>query len=118
VRQYRSAIYEFNRKPLAEITTVQGADDLLEPVRLAPSAMNNQPWYITGTPEKMDVWQRKRLLPHTLGQIDMGIALSHLYIAAGKQDRAVRFFHDPQAEGAGRGGLAYVTSAQIDPKKA
>ena len=45
---YRTSTAEFKRKPLTETTNIMGADELLEPTRLAPSAVNNQNWYFTG----------------------------------------------------------------------
>ena len=40
---HRSNISEFKRKPMDEITDIEGADDLLEAARIAPSATNSQP---------------------------------------------------------------------------
>ena len=45
---HRGSISEFKRKPMSGITTLRGMEKLFEPVRLAPSGMNRQPWYLAG----------------------------------------------------------------------
>ncbi len=45
---YRNSTSEFKRKSITEITNTQGTDEILEPARLAPSAVNLQNWYFTG----------------------------------------------------------------------
>ncbi|HMF31732.1 MAG TPA: nitroreductase family protein [Candidatus Lokiarchaeia archaeon] len=40
---HRENISEFTRKPMDQISTVSDLDELLEPVRIAPSSMNSQP---------------------------------------------------------------------------
>lgn len=77
---------EFRRKPLSEITDITGMDDVLEAVRLAPSAVNNQPWYLTGGDGEIHAYCRihgpiKRRLVGRWNPIDMGIALAHLQIS-------------------------------------
>ncbi len=39
---HRTSISEFKRKTLSEITDITGADELLEVVRIVPSAINSQ----------------------------------------------------------------------------
>jgi len=78
-------VSEFNRKPLAMISDT--ADKRFEPARLAPSAMNSQPWYFAaraGEPDCFDVYCKKAAFPMSVmvgstNRIDIGIALSHLY---------------------------------------
>ncbi|MDI9614322.1 nitroreductase family protein [Methanothermobacter sp.] len=77
---------EFKRKPLCEITDIRGMDDVLEAVRLAPSAVNNQPWYLRGGDGIVHAYCRvqnpvKRRLLGRWNPIDMGIALAHLKIS-------------------------------------
>lgn len=83
-RLYREST-EFQRKIICEISDQR--DSKLMPARLAPSAANTQTWYFTHNDDgsynlyrnkrkirlnkKMDVWN----------QIDMGIALAHIYVA-------------------------------------
>lgn len=76
---------QFNRKLICEISDER--DSKLMPARYAPSAANTQSWYFTHNDDgsynlyrnkrkfrlskKMDMWN----------QIDMGIALAHMYVA-------------------------------------
>lgn len=83
---HRKDSSEFKRKKLSEITSIQGAEELLEPVRLAPSATNSQTWFFSGDTEKILVSREKlSLLKGTfmgrLNQIDSGIALCHLWLS-------------------------------------
>jgi nitroreductase len=84
---HRASTAEFKRKALDEITTVEGAKELLEPVRLAPSGTNAQPWFVSGTPEQLTVSRKKPglITPpiiNRMSQINTGIALCHLWLAA------------------------------------
>ena len=81
--QLRSGAGEFKRKSLAEIADWE--DETLEPVRIAPSSVNSQPWYFTHEEEKLHAFcSRKGFLKHAMlgymNRIDMGIALAHLYV--------------------------------------
>lgn len=75
---------KFNRKNKKELSDTE--DDKLLPAYYAPSAVNSQPWYFKHSSEGYDVYQIKHNIVkrRILGKwnpIDMGIALSHLYIA-------------------------------------
>ena len=77
-------ISKFKRKKLSEIADVN--DERLEPVRLAPSAVNSQPWYFKHTDEGCDVFKVKhnfvkRKIVGRWNDIDVGIALAHLYVS-------------------------------------
>jgi len=74
---------EFNRKPLNEISDT--TDKRLEPARLAPSAINSQPWYFINEGNAFHVYRVKygaikNFIYDRMNQIDIGIALSHLYV--------------------------------------
>lgn len=89
---HRSNISEFKRKSLEEINDVSGVKDILEAVRIAPSATNNQPWFFTGDETIIHVYCRKPNLLKGLFikkfiLIDMGIALYHLKLAANHFDK-------------------------------
>ena len=72
----------FKRKPMEQIT--DKADPGLEPARLAPSAVNSQPWYFTHEGDTIHVyWNRKG------SRLDVGIALAHLFVA---NEENFRFF--------------------------
>jgi nitroreductase len=45
---HRNSVAEFKGQPMSKISKVDGMDDIIEAARLAPSGVNNQPWFITG----------------------------------------------------------------------
>ena len=74
---------DFNRKPMRDLT--DRPDDRLEPLRLAPSATNSQPWFVTHDGDTLHIWREElgRIKQRTHGRmnkIDMGIGLCHLYL--------------------------------------
>ena len=70
----RHELKSFKRKTMEQIT--DRPDAKLEPARLAPSAVNSQPWYFTHEGETVHVYCR-----NAGSCLDAGIALAHLYIA-------------------------------------
>lgn len=79
----RENVTRFKRKSMADIADRE--DPRLEPARLAPSATNSQPWYFTHEGDTIHAFCNETgLLRHkmlgNMNRIDMGIALSHLYI--------------------------------------
>ena len=75
---------EFKRKPIEKITNCPS--DELECARLAPSAINSQPWYFKKNDKGYEVYSIKHnfIKARILGKlnpIDMGIVLAHLYIS-------------------------------------
>ena len=80
--QLRHDLKEFKRKAMEQIT--DKADPRLEPARLAPSAVNSQPWYFTHEGHTVHVWCSKKG-----SRLDAGIALAHLYMA---NPESFRFF--------------------------
>lgn len=106
----------FKRKPLTAIAPLGCDAALLEPVRLAPSAMNQQSWrflkreggydcYIDGS----GLMQR---FMHRLCVIDMGIALCHMHIAALQTGHALSLSRETVAAPK---GLTYVATARLSP---
>ena len=84
---YREDTSEFKRKSLEKITDIEDANELLEPVRLAPSAINSQPWYFTGTKDMIHACSNKpnflkAVFVNKYIAIDVGIALYHLKVSA------------------------------------
>ena len=75
----------FNRKLVCDISDER--DSKLNPARYAPSSVNSQPWYFLHTGENSyNVYRNKRKLRlnkkmEILNQIDIGIALAHMYVA-------------------------------------
>lgn len=77
---WRENLSETKRRTLESIT--DEVDEKLEIARIAPSAMNNQPWYFVHDGEKIRVYcvvqgfMKKWM--SGMNRIDIGIALSHL----------------------------------------
>lgn len=99
VRLHRDHVSAFERKNLAGITDIAGADWLFEPARLAPSASNSQPWFFSGTLQSIAVCRRKlhlikAALYHRLNQIDIGIALCHLWLALDQRGLVMDLTYD------------------------
>ena len=77
-------ISQFKRKSLSEISDTE--DERLIPAQLAPSAVNSQPWYFKHSDEGFDVYKVKhnivkRKILGKWNDVDIGIALSHLYVS-------------------------------------
>lgn len=83
---------DFKRKALKQIT--DQLDPRLESARLAPSAVNSQPWYFTHEGDKIHAYRIPNDRLNYMNQIDMGIALAHLYMA---NQEAFRFFKTEDA---------------------
>lgn len=64
----------FRRKTMEQIT--DSPDLRLEPARLAPSAVNSQPWYFTHEDDYLHTYCSRKG-----SRLDAGIALAHLYVA-------------------------------------
>ena len=84
---HRTSTSQFKRKPLSEITNIQGADELLEPARLAPSAINLQNWYFTGDKNLIHAYSAKPGFLRSIAggsyfPLNVGIAICHLQLAA------------------------------------
>ena len=87
----RTGTNEFKRKTLAEIA--DRADEKLECARLAPSAVNSQPWYFAHEGNVihtycMDRFFRKKFLGD-MNKMDVGIALAHIYL---ENEDSFRYF--------------------------
>ena len=71
--QLRHDLKGFKRKSMEQI--MDKADPRLEVARLAPSAVNSQPWYFTHEGNTIHVYCNKKG-----SRLDAGIALAHLYV--------------------------------------
>lgn len=93
---HRENSAEFKRNSLSSISQILNADELLEPVRLAPSASNTQPWFFSGGSDEITVSRVKLNLIKSpiygkMNQIDIGIALCHLGLSLDHQSKSVTF---------------------------
>lgn len=79
-KKYRE---KFKRKDILEISDIN--DPLLESARHAPSAINGQPWYFVHDNDLIHVYRikqnkMKEMIYGYMNKIDIGIALSHIYL--------------------------------------
>ncbi len=93
---HRADNSEFKRKSISEITSISGAEQLLEAARLAPSASNSQPWYFSGNTNEIIICREKLSLLkaplfNKMNQIDTGIALCHLWLSIEHQGKTACF---------------------------
>jgi nitroreductase len=117
-RLHRESVSEFKRKPLGEITEIQGAKELLEPARLAPSAMNRQQWFFTGSASTIHAYRVKSnfltaFVLDKMDKISMGIAICHMWIAAKHLGKEVEFLSDKEAQNNPPAGHDYVVTIKI-----
>ena len=107
---YRNSIDQFKRKAIEEISSGTVPPEYIEAVRLAPSAMNKQPWFFSGDEHHLHAFSlRSPLNPAARFRfIDMGIALSQAYVTAVADGKTVEFTEDPSA--VSEKGKEYVLS--------
>jgi nitroreductase len=116
---YRTNVSEFKRKSLTEITNMEGANELLEPARLAPSAVNLQNWYFTGYMNAIHAYSSKSSFLRTVVggsyyPVNMGIALCHLQLAAEYNGWETKFVFDSSEDKKPPKNLEYVASLKIE----
>jgi nitroreductase len=116
---YRTSPAEYRRKPLSEITNIQGADDILEAARVAPSAVNFQNWYFTGDKNTIYAYSDKvGFLRAKLGgeyyPVNMGIALYHLMLAAQHANRKASFTFDGSRDKNPPKNMDYVATLNLE----
>jgi nitroreductase len=114
---YRNDTSEFKRKSIENITDIEDANELLEPVRLAPSAINSQPWFFTGTKDMIRACSTKpnflkAVLVNKYIPIDVGIAIYHLKVSAEHSNKStvILFNKDENAPK----GLNYYATLKLD----
>jgi nitroreductase len=115
---HRESVSEFQRKPLGEITDVKAADELLEPARLAPSAMNRQQWFFTGNAGTLHAYRAKSsfltaFMFDRMSKVSMGIAICHVWLAAKHLGKEVEFISDKEAQNNPPSGHEYVITIKI-----
>jgi hypothetical protein len=115
---HRSNIKEFKRKQLTGITEIKGVDEILEAVRIAPSAANRQPWYFTGTENFINAYMSKPgVLKSIIGkypQMDVGIALYHLKVSANHFGMKSKILLDETARMNAPNGTEYIASMKLE----
>lgn len=116
---HRSSVSEFKRKSLKEITNITGADDLLEAVRIAPSATNSQSWFFTGDASMIHAYSVKpnfikALMVKKYIPIDVGIAICHLKIALKHFGKYTEIVFDKTAKRNAPKGHEYIASLKVE----
>ncbi len=102
--QQRHRLKDFRRKSIEQIS--DKADASLEPARLAPSAVNSQPWYFTHEGDAIRVYCSRKG-----NRLDAGIALAHLYVA---NEETFRFFKEENPTALP--GYDYIGSIELHRK--
>lgn len=115
-QQFRKSTDRVKRKSVSDLV-IEGEPknlwkNILEAVRFAPSAVNNQPWRFAFTDQGVHIYGVKRnfmakWIYKQLNWVDVGIALSHIKIAAEHYGMHLEFEKIPQAK---RKGYNYVMS--------
>lgn len=110
---HRDNLSGFNRKSMSAISDIADAEELLEPVRLAPSASNSQPWHFSGTTDQIIVSREKLNLLRApiygkMNQIDTGIALCHLWLTCELLGKTLNLDFEPAAAPSGYEFMATV----------
>jgi nitroreductase len=115
---YRSSVSEFKRQSISDITDIKGEQELLEPVRLAPSAVNLQNWYFTGDKNTIHAYSSKpNFLRNIVGgsyfPVNMGIALCHLQLATEPLGRKTKFVFDSSRDKNPPKNRTYVATLEM-----
>lgn len=83
VPSYRLTIAEFLRKPASGIGKAPTGNNLLDTLRLAPSASNGQPWWLVVTSDRIDLYMTHNgitdLIPRKTKTLDIGIMMAYIY---------------------------------------
>lgn len=116
---HRTSVSQFKRKPLSKITDIEGAEELLEPARLAPSAVNRQNWYFTGDKNLIYAYSFKpsfirNLIGGKYFPINVGIAICHLQLAAEHFGRRVTIVTEEKKEKNPPKDRQYIASLEIE----
>lgn len=112
--KWRNGPGDFKRRPLSEISAVNGMNDIMEAVRVAPSAVNNQSWFFIGTDGSINAYCAKSVFSGRMNQINVGIALCHMAVAAEHLGKKARFIFDSSAQREIIKGYVYVISAKVE----
>ena len=99
--QLRHDLKGFKRKSMEQIT--DKPDSRLEPARLAPSAVNSQPWFFAHEGDTIHVYCSRKG-----SRLDAGIALAHLYVS---NEETFRFVKADQTTGLP--GYTYIGSVNL-----
>jgi len=85
---------------------------------IAPPAVNRQQWFFTGSASTLHAYRVKSSLLtafmfERMSKISMGIAISHMWLAAKHFAKEVEFIDDKEAQNNPPGGHDYVITIKI-----
>lgn len=106
---WRASLSETKRKDMSAISDQK--DDKLEVARIAPSAMNNQPWFFTHSNGKIHVhcviqgFMKKWM--SAMNKLDVGIALAHLKL------NSKNFKYEVEKNSAPKKGYSYIGTVTL-----
>ena len=105
----------FKRKAIEDIIIGQAESDcLIEAVRVAPSAVNRQPWLVSKDGDRYNFYLRSSKNPLDLiigdmRNIDIGIAIAHLFVQAKSEGMNMEFVF----EGTDNGKHKFVAGVRV-----
>ena len=108
---HRKNITDFQRKNISKISNVD--NELIQVIKLAPSAMNSQPWYYHQKGNEIDVYIKTNPLTGMMlgkaNKVDVGISLCYLWIVVKHLNKEVTFENHSKV----LKGYTYIISAAI-----
>lgn len=109
---------EFKRKALSEITDLTDHFHILEAARVAPSGINNQSWYFTGSDGTIHAYAARSAVTDSMNHINVGIALAHMWLASEHEGKRATFTVEERGRERVPRGFAYVASLSIGTGRA
>lgn len=113
---HRTSVQQFKRKPLEEISSCSVLPKYMEAARLAPSAINKQPWFFSGDERCCHAFsvRGKGLINIAEGWrfVDLGISLAHIFITATAAGKTVTFEREDSIPS--RSGNEYIISCYME----
>lgn len=109
----------FKRKSIDKITDMEGAYEILEAARVAPSATNSQPWFFMGDKDLIHAYSVKPsvfkgFVVNKYIPIDMGISIYHLTVASEHFGRCPEILFDKIVEENTPKGFIYYASLKLN----
>lgn len=109
---------EFKRRSIDQICSSDLDEDMrrvIEAARLAPSAVNRQPWRFAVSGGDVHCFITHSAISHAraLREMDLGIALSHMYLVATEAGGKVSFAHRAPARSLAPRGADYIITMSI-----
>jgi ubiquinone/menaquinone biosynthesis C-methylase UbiE len=116
---HRAGLEQFKRKKMSEICSTAHHLERVEAARLAPSATNSQPWRFITTHTAIHAYRiklgaLKSMIYERMNQIDMGIALCHLWIAAEAHGYRARLTTKEEASVMTPAGTTYIMTMEME----